>query len=118
MFGRYIQIEVVTPSERPSVDLTATSNAVARVGFKDVILKSVGTAVLMLGFAFFRQLAAWFLDGVALSGADFSGGPFGQPTTTAQAPAPRLWNSPSPAAQPTAGQTSTRASGIDLNEFR
>lgn len=117
MFGRYILIEVVTPRKRPIVDLAATSNAVARVGFRDVIVKSVGTAILMLGFAFFRQLAAWFLDGVAISGADFSGGPFGPPAAPAQGPRPSLWSAPTPAAQP-AAQSSTRASGIDLNEFR
>lgn len=115
LFGRYILIKVATPSERPSLDLTTTRDAVVRVGFKEVILRSIGTAILMLGFAFFRQIAAWFMDGVAISGADFGPG-FGAPAAPAPGPRPSLWSAPAPAAQPT-GQ-STRASGIDLNEFR
>lgn len=114
LFGRYILIKVATPSKKvPCVELVSANNAVARVGFQEVILKSIGTALLMLGFAFFRQLAAWFMDGVALSGADFSGGPLSQPAPM-QGPRPSLWSAP--AAAPT-GQ-STRASGVDLNEFR
>lgn len=117
LFREYILIKATTPSKQaPCLDLTTTCNAVARVGFKEVILRSIGTAILMLGFAFFRQIAGWFMDGVALSGADFGGGPFGAPATQAPGPRPSLWQAPTPAAQPT-GQ-STRASGIDLNEFR